>query len=577
MRRLLLAACLILAATPAAAWRIPSYHVDAVVQPDSSVMVTETVVADFTDDPHHGIYRFIPLTNSDRFGNTYRLRLSIESVTDESGANLPTETVYSRTEARTKVGDPDVLVNDRRTYVIRYRVLRGVHFFQDHEEFYWNAIGTEWTTPIEQASCEVRLPSDIPRDQLRTLSYTGAYGSTTNDAVGSIPDRRTARFTMTRPLQVGEGMTVVVGWPKGTVTAPTLGQQLIWFAIDNGYVFLLPIFVLLLFALWTRAGRDPDTGRSETVLYDPPDELRPAEMGTLIDERVDIRDISSTIVDLASRGYLHIKAIARPGLLFTDMDYEFTLQRPKEEVEADQNLRYFEHKLIDGMFGEGQICMMSDLKNKFYVHLPALRDALYHAMVTRRYFTHRPDETRNAYRIGGWVLIAAGVFSLLFFGIAEEAAVRVPLGWSVAIGLCGVALLIAARTMPRKTTSGRDAVVGVRGFEEYLSRAEGEFIKFQEREGYFEKYLAYAMALGIADRWAKAFEGLQTEPPKWYSGDGRTFHPSVFTHDLSSASSSWAGAMTSQPRSSGSGGGGGSGFSGGSSGGGGGGGGGGAW
>src|SRR4029078_11061788 len=78
----------------------------------------------------------------------------------------------------------------------------------------------------------------------------------------------------------------------------------------------------------------------------------------------------------------------------------------------------------------------------------------------------------------------------------------------------------------------------------------------------FEKYLPYAMALGVEDNWAKAFDGIYTQPPSWYSGRGGvgTFRPSAFTHNLGVMSAAAASTMASAPRSSG-----GSGFGGGRS------------
>jgi uncharacterized membrane protein len=87
----------------------------------------------------------------------------------------------------------------------------------------------------------------------------------------------------------------------------------------------------------------------------------------------------------------------------------------------------------------------------------------------------------------------------------------------------------------------------------------------------FEKYLPYAMALGVESNWAKAFEGIYTNPPQWYTGNNfSSFSPSRFSSSLRTMSSSAAAAMSSSPRGSG-----GSGFGGGGSSGGGGGGGGG--
>ena len=41
------------------------------------------------------------------------------------------------------------------------------------------------------------------------------------------------------------------------------------------------------------------------------DDLRPGQVGTLLDERADTLDVSATIVDLAVRGYLHIEELPR--------------------------------------------------------------------------------------------------------------------------------------------------------------------------------------------------------------------------------------------------------------------------
>jgi uncharacterized membrane protein len=115
----------------------------------------------------------------------------------------------------------------------------------------------------------------------------------------------------------------------------------------------------------------------------------------------------------------------------------------------------------------------------------------------------------------------------------------------------------------------------VKGFEEFLLRAEKDRLERMKDQNLFEKYLPYAIALGVSDRWAEAFEGIYQENPGWYaSHEGiRTFHPVSFHQSLDNALSRMGNAMYAAPRSSGGG------FSGGggSSGGGGGGGGGGSW
>ena len=158
------------------------------------------------------------------------------------------------------------------------------------------------------------------------------------------------------------------------------------------------------------------------------------------------------------------------------------------------------------------------------------------------------------------------------------------LAWVAAVALVlSVVIFIAfARIMTAKSVAGGQAVVHIKGFQEFMSRVEGDRLK-QMPSDTFEKFLPYAMALGVESQWARAFAslGLDQAPPSWYvgSGWGPGWNPIFFTNSLHTMSNVAATTFVSQPRSSstgsgfGSGGGfgGGGGFSGGGFGGGGGG------
>ena len=147
--------------------------------------------------------------------------------------------------------------------------------------------------------------------------------------------------------------------------------------------------------------------------------------------------------------------------------------------------------------------------------------------------------------------------------------------------LTGASVLAFARFMPAKTRSGASAYVDILGFQEFMNRAEKDRLERMEDKSLFSKLLPYAIALNVAENWAKAFEGIFQEPPDWYvSPVGfRTFSPYGFSHSMDAVTTSLSSAIFSAPRGSGVGGGegGGGGGDGGSSGGGFGGGGGGDW
>jgi len=181
--------------------------------------------------------------------------------------------------------------------------------------------------------------------------------------------------------------------------------------------------------------------------------------------------------------------------------------------------------------------------------------------------------------IGIWV-VGGGIFGTIAsaatggFGRAVVVAVPV-LAVIVAIGIW-----IAIRGRGQRNPAGRAVTDQLIGFRKYLATAEADQLRFEEGEDIFSRYLPWAIAFGLADRWQKVCEQLVAAgripaDPYWYSG------PSYYTSGWTAGAvgSTVASSFDPPPTPSSSGGGGGSssGFSGGSSGGGGGGGGGGSW
>ena len=560
MKRFLLPALLLIAgsATSAYAWEIRSFETDLAVQADGSVRVTETIEADFQGEPRHGIYRDIPLQTQDSFGIKHSVRLTFLGAVDDRDrpweAKLSREGVYQRL----RLGSAATTYDDRRTFKISYRVERAVQRFPDHEELYWNATGNNWAVPMRHAAAAVRLPSPVPADQLRGLAYTGAYGSSGRDAQITIEGNNTIHYSANRPLNSFEGLTVVAGWPPGLVRMPSRAQKLRWFFQDN-WPLAIPLVVLLLMTwIWWNFGRDPDR-KTVSVQYEPPEELAPAEVGALADDNVDLRDITATIVDLARRGYLTIEETK-------GKDYCFTRSRSIEE--GGDDLKPHEKLMLKFLFSGGgaRTVLLSALENNFYQHLPGLRTAIYDGLVKKGYWFTRPDGMRQF-----WWSVAVMVF---FFGMFGISVFPDPALWFAAVAFSALVIALFAPFMPRKTPRGARLTEKVAGFEEFLRRTDEDRLKRESNPAaLFERMLPYAMALGVAGQWAKAFEGIYQVAPTWYtSSSGGSFTPGDFTRRLGSASDRMGSSMASAPRSSG-----GSGFSGGFSGGGGGGGGGGSW
>jgi uncharacterized membrane protein len=370
-------------------------------------------------------------------------------------------------------------------------------------------------------------------------------------------------------------MTISMAWAPGVIERPGYFATSTRF-LGSNWIFLVPIITLIvMYQLWNARGRDPQR-LAVTPQYKPPEGLTPAEIGTLIDNSPDMRDITASIVDLAVRGFLKIEEQEKTGLAswLKGNTYSFKLLKESDEW---SELTQHERKLLSGLFEGGlrKVVDLDDLEHEFYKHIKAIQHGIFTRLVHLGYYHHRPDQVRNAYIGGGLATMVFLLVGLGFFGESFE-LFYFPLGAGIlAAVLTAVPIIGFGMVMPARTVKGARQLEHILGFQEFLDRVESDhFRRMIDSPEMFERYLPHAMALEVEKKWARAFEDLYKEPPDWYSGPhGRRFRATVFVTNLGGMSHRVGNAMSAQPRSTGGSGFGGSGgFSGGGFGGGGGGG-----
>jgi uncharacterized membrane protein YgcG len=318
-----------------------------------------------------------------------------------------------------------------------------------------------------------------------------------------------------------------------------------------------------------------------------------------------MRDITATLVDLAVKGYLTIEHQSDNPPLGIVGDYIFHLKKPPGDW---NNLKPHEQQMLRGIFVPGNPALMvmatlqqvvknlplspahlartnamtmamqnpaipqeysaalkaiaeaesaplpdvamSDLHNRFSLHLPIIRNYIFDALKRRGYYLHRPDQRRRA-------MVALGVlFAFLMLPVGGALAAytgTAPIPWIVTAILGGIMIAVFGRLMTGRTIAGARTFAKVLGFEDFLGRVEKDRIeRLEKTPELFEKYLPYAMALRVEKKWVQAFSGIAVQSPQWYQrADGNSFQPSLFVNDLGVMSSHAAGVMTSSPRSSG--------------------------
>ncbi len=611
--------------------RITAFASTITVHQDGSLDVVERILVNVENVAiRHGIYRDFPTRYAVPNGGKMKVAMTfVEAKLDGRPVEHDIENLSNG--VRIKLGSPDSYVaTGPRLYLIHYRVTRELGFFKDYDELYWNVTGNGWDFPIDGAGVEITLPRPVNFGQ--RAFYTGPQGATA--AYARVIEEKPGQITIatTQALAPREGFTVAVAFPKGVVDAPSETQKLAWWITDMLPLVLagltLAAVVGFLVYAYRRVGRDPREG-TVVPLFAPPEDLSPAAMRYLVEQGFDNRAFAAALIDAGVKGHVilgedkgflifggekYIEGAAAPTVPLPAVEQQAIalLVGPGERLELDNT----NHAL----FSAAKSALETAYKKRF-------EGTLFHrnhswvgiavlVWLTGAYLTALALALGQGFLPTPVVLAApvAGAGALMFFRFSKssESGVGTCLFNVVAalLGLAGLGLtmltIVAALGTGRwepivlvalglpialsaffwisaPTKEGRAMLDRIAGFKHYLSITERERLDRMQAPRdtlqMFERWLPYAVALGVENRWADRFSGqlaaaaaAGSQGFAWYAGSHSPWTDTGgFVSSIgSSLSSSISSASTAPGSSSGSGGGG-------SSGGGGGGGGGGGW
>jgi hypothetical protein len=545
--------------------RILSFDSYVEIFDDGWIEVTETIrVRAEGNRIRRGIYREFPTRYWDGYGNVVEVAYEPLTVL----RNDVKEDFHSRpweNGIRTYFGSRNRMLNPGiHTYTFRYRASRMIGFFAEHDELYWNATGLEWAFPIDKASATVVLKFGSDAAIEKADGFTGPMGSVGKDFTMRREGPNTVTFESTRVLVPHEGLTIAVAWPKGLVTAPGNIRKIAWVLSDNinllvaalGLVAMLIYFV----PVWRNFGKDPEEGLIVTR-YEPPKGYSPASLRFIKQMFYDSKVMTAAVVNLAVKGFLSIRQ--------TDDLHSLKRRNPGDN---ERELAVGERELYEKLFRDGDIVLLDDENHELLGEARSV-----HRKSLRRDYANKYFKTNGMLSIPGLLIgIVSGVFALNVGSGPTPAVITV-------LVLMIVLFFTFAALMRRPTGLGRKVLDEMLGFMDYLEIAEKDELNLrnppEKTPQLFERYLPFALALGVEQKWAErfteVFAGLERQTgtsyhPSWYNGTWNSFdigsNTASLTSDLNSAISS---SVTPPGSSSGVGGGG---FSGGGGGGGGGGG-----
>lgn len=580
---------------------ITAYDMTIDLDADGVAHVTLDLTADWGTVPNHGPYLTWVAKEwfDDERDRIYRIT-DVEVSSESAPDHVETEEVPGdkRTDLVLRIGDEDRSITGEHHYTVTYDVEgwvnaadfawpvaddageRVIEQGREYDELYLDVI-TGWDLPVSDVRVTVNGPAEVLE------AGCADEWNTANPCDSAERTGTTAVFTQAE-VAARQPLTIAVAYPEGSfagvepvlqyrwsptrafaITPATAGGALAVAAL-GGAVLLRRLrrtgvdeqFLGLTPGVLPAPGQSADVGARRrapvAVQFSPPAGFRAGQLGTLVDEKADPRDVTATIIDLAVRGYLRITQI--------DDGEDWRLEQTARS--ADDLLPY-EGQLYAQLFAGRAAVDLSELRSTFATSMVGVQNALYADVTERGWFRRDPSAARTAWAGRGVLVLLAGVVVTVLLAIWTAWAL-VGLG----LVLVGVVWLFATGAAPARTAAGTAVLAQAEGFRRYLATAEAEQLRFEEGEDLFSRYLPFAVAFGLTERWADLFaelaaQGRELPEPTWYVGHaGIPFWAaagSIGTNLSSFADSTEAALTTPAPSTSGTSGG--SGFSGGFSGG----------
>ncbi len=580
------------------AFEITAYDIQMDVRSDNSYKISETIDVRFIAQ-RHGIIRTIPLKT---YGGGWA------SVRDVKVLEHKYSTARADGNLEIKIGDANRFAGTAERYSINYVYDIGDDGLRDMDELYFNLIGTDWDCPIDNITFAITMPFAFDESKLN-FTY-GKKGSTESSRVNYAVNGTTITGRLTGPLQPNEALTVALPLPQGYYTDVKSDSS----SLLARFGWLLPLLLIVAgIAVWIALGKKRQI--FPTVEFYPPQGTTSADVGFLIDGRVDPFDVTSLIVYWADKGYLSITEQRVKRGFFTKKTFLLTKLN-----EMGDEAKPYEQKMFNDLFtnyGNGTEVNTEQLEQRFYITTDLVKK------MVKSSFEDSPDTSifasssktcrrilwllavlapvpvlmiifqRSTGRPAGIEVIGSVLLFTIIIVVTYGMFANLLVSWQglPKRGLLGTLLrstlpaiifsfftiliadtsgLLAFMTFSlaaafiliwlsfrcdRRTQLGDWYLERLIGLKEFLKVTELDRIKLlvDENPQYFYNVLPYAMVLGVTDKWIRNFDGIAIAPPDWYRSDtaGGAFNVGIFARDLDQGLRIVSAGMISRPSSQG--------------------------
>ena len=525
------------------------YRVSVDVRKDYSYVVVENIKVKF-NDPKHGIIRNVP------FGKGYKIKdVSVD------GDKYKIKNLYKDNQMQIKIGDKHKTITGVKEYTIMY-TLANYERKNNPNDIYVDVLPSGWATDIKSASVSVSLPQHFPYSGMK--GYSGPHNSTYNMYGTWNYDKK---FNMIRynveNLPAYSGATLLVPTPNGY-----------WYKAPSkywvNYATVIVAFLGVIILIVLRFMNEKEHPIVAPVTFKPPKGVTPGEIGYLVDEAVNKRDITSMLFYLASKGYISIeeykkgkyqfeslripdvydeppitvtfyKAIfgsTKNGTLGKVVSLEEASKRIGKECELIRKViveQYTDNKSIFSKKSQkneeiasiisciiGGMLIALFMYREFYLTGWRILIFVYGGsvilaafwrlpvkMMCREYHFHRTRSgIKSVTSFAFWGIIYLAISSVMLLVLYKMSGGEMTIYALVAIAVYALAVPLILLGFLKRTKDSAKLYGEIIGFKEFIATAEVDRINAlaEENPSYFYDVLPYAYVFGLTDTWAKKFE-----------------------------------------------------------------------
>ncbi len=461
-------------------FRFVEWVTDIKLNYDSTILVSETFSAEFTGEFDYIRYN-IPVENAKKISDI--------KVYYENGKQLEQDLIeikYDNKKVRLRI--KLYAKDEKKKWTIQYKAHGNISFLKNYNQLQWIVIPPDSPFTIERVTAEISLPLKVDNNKLEPdLKFR--------------KNLKNFRFVDDGKIEYWgenivpyESFTVILKFPKGILYKDRLLTILpfLW--------FMIPLLSFAIqFIKWWETQRNPIKRRPIIFRNEPPKDILPAEIAVLMGKSLKNKYISTTLIDLAQRGYINV--IEQEKMTVSHIYLNYRLQKKKS---ADDKLKGHEIIILNAIFGSQEDVILNEVKDKLSNIEPVVYKAIVDQLVKCEYLKMDPEKFHKIQRNISLFMFIFGAFLLPLSRLAI-----------ISFGLAGLVIILFNRHISIKTLKGISKEWQSKGFVKFLKFNEKFHLRYISAR-LFDEYLSYAVALGIEREWANRFADIYNEPPEWY-------------------------------------------------------------